>query len=107
MKIYMVLMYRSGDRKSHSYLLGVYQKKHAAIKAAEKEKADRGGKYYPHVQEWTLNEQESGKTIVPLPDQKPFIEAKLQQYKRGEDRFAAFETELLEEAQRQYKEREA
>lgn len=91
MKIYTVLMYRFGDRERHSYLLGVYQKKHAAIKAAEEEKAYRGGnKYYPLVEEWTLDEKESNKTIVPLPDQFPFIEAK-----------------LLKAAQRQHKERKA
>ena len=107
MKIYTVLMYRHGDRERHSYLLGVFADKGIAIKAAHNEVMRRHSNYLPHVQEWALNEQESGKTLVPLPDQKPFTEARLQRYKRGEDRFVDFETELLEEAQRQHKERKA
>ena len=34
-KLYIVTMYRWGDRSDHSYVLGVFRKKHRAIKAGE------------------------------------------------------------------------
>ena len=51
-KIYTVHAYRWGLRNTHSYSVGVYSKKHAALKAAEAEKEWRGGKYECEVIEW-------------------------------------------------------
>ena len=75
--VYTVHAYRWGDRDNHSYTVGVYSKKHAAMKAAEAEKDWRGGKYECEVLEWTLDSGIEGrmdgpKTIVPLPEpQRP------------------------------------
>lgn len=52
--VYTVHAYRYGDRERHSYPIGVFPKKHGAIKAAEEEEAYRGGKYGCEVVEWTL-----------------------------------------------------
>ena len=52
--VYTVHAYRYGDRELHSYPIGVFPKKHAAIKAAEVEEAYRGGKYGCEVVEWVL-----------------------------------------------------
>lgn len=49
---YTVHAYRWGDRELHSYLVGVYSKKHAALNAAEAETEWRGGKYECEVLEW-------------------------------------------------------
>ena len=51
-KYYTVHAYRWGDRELHSYLVGVYTKKHAAIKAADDLCTYRGGKYECEVIEW-------------------------------------------------------
>lgn len=75
--VYTVHAYRWGDRENHSYTVGVYSKKHAAMKAAEAERDWRGGKYECEVLEWTLDRGSEGrmndsKTIVPLPEpQRP------------------------------------
>jgi len=44
-KFYVVTAYRWGNRSDHSYFVGLFDKKHAAITAAEKEENWRGGKY--------------------------------------------------------------
>lgn len=71
--VYSVTAYRWGDRERHSYVVGVYPKKHAAMTAAETEEVYRGGKYACEVLEWTLGEgnagthREADKIIKPLP----------------------------------------
>ena len=71
--IYTVHAYRWGDRGCHSYTVGVFGKKHAALKAAETEEDYRGGKYECEVLEWTLdssiagNHDNAAKVIKPLP----------------------------------------
>jgi hypothetical protein len=74
--IYTVHAYKWGDRENHSYSVGVYQKKHAALKTAEAEEEWRGGKYECEVLEWvpgSVNEDGSPgmphKTIKALPDE--------------------------------------
>jgi len=42
---YIVTAYRWGERSNHSYFVGLFDKKHAAIKSAKKEEDYRGGKY--------------------------------------------------------------
>ncbi len=73
--IYTVHAYRWGDREMHSYPVGVYSKKHAALKAAEAEEDYRGGKYECEVLEWVPDSAyENGspgmphKAIKPLPE---------------------------------------
>ena len=52
MKVYIITMYRWGDRESHSYVLGVFTTKTKAENAAYEEQIYRGGnKYYPEVLE--------------------------------------------------------
>jgi len=53
--VYTVHAYRHGDRDCHSYSVGVYSKKHAALKAAQTESDYRGGKYECEVLEWALD----------------------------------------------------
>ena len=71
--IYTVHAYRWGDRENHSYSVGVYGKKHAALKAAETEEDYRGGKYECEVLEWTLdsgvagNHDNAAKVVKALP----------------------------------------
>lgn len=72
--IYTVHAYRYGDRELHSYSVGAYSKKHAALKCAEAESEWRGGKYECEVIEWIANgKNEDGspgmphKIIKPLP----------------------------------------
>jgi hypothetical protein len=70
--IYTVHAFRWGDRECHSYIVGVFGKKHAALKAAEIEEEYRGGKYECEVLEWTLdisiagNHDNATKVIKPL-----------------------------------------
>ncbi len=52
--VYTVHAHRWGKRDNHSYIVGVYPKKAAAIKAAEAEEEYRGGKYACEVLEWSL-----------------------------------------------------
>ena len=53
-KIYTVTAFRWGDTENHSYIVGVYPKKQAAINAANDEAQWRGGKYECEVREWTI-----------------------------------------------------
>ncbi len=73
--VYVVTMYRWGNREMHSYLHGVYSTKTKAEKAGDDEKAHRGGnKYYPEVLEVEVNGSHGThdfKTIVPLTGQVP------------------------------------
>lgn len=72
--VYTVRACRWGDRETHSYIVGVYSKKHAALKAAETEEQWRGGKYECEVLEWVLDSGAEGasngrcKTIKALPE---------------------------------------
>ena len=49
MSIFIVTMYRWGDREKHSYVLGAYLCKEQARIEAEKEYCWRGGKYKPEI----------------------------------------------------------
>lgn len=50
--VYVVTMYRWGDRECHSYVLGVFSTKTKATKAGDIEQEYRGGnKYYPEILE--------------------------------------------------------
>ena len=53
--VYTVQAYRFGDKNAHSYIVGVYSKKHAAIKEAEREQSFRGNKYSCEVRELTMD----------------------------------------------------
>ncbi|QEL01558.1 hypothetical protein FKG96_12325 [Olivibacter sp. LS-1] len=53
--VYVVTAYRYGTREAHSYTVGVFQKKSKAIKAADYETNDRGGKYACAVEELQLD----------------------------------------------------
>lgn len=66
-------MYRWGDKESHSYVLGVFTKKCAAIKVAKEEQKARGRiKYQPEilevVQNITCYKAKKFKVVVDLPD---------------------------------------
>ena len=82
--LYVVTMYRWGDRESHSYVLGCYGKKTQATKEADAEIAFRGGKYAPEILEVELNAKRGGvhrepwHAIVSLrlhPEMHPKMEA--------------------------------
>ena len=66
-KIYTVHAYRWGDRERHSYSVGVFRKKARALKEAEEHSVYRGGKYECEVIEWSIDDKDSQKTILPLP----------------------------------------
>ena len=54
---------RWGDEEAHNYIVGVYDKKQAALAAAETEEQYRGGKYGCEVVEWTLNKGIAGRLV--------------------------------------------
>ncbi len=54
-KIYIVIVYRWGDRACHSYFVGAFSKKQKAIEEAEKEEEYRGAKYIAEIVETELN----------------------------------------------------
>lgn len=58
--VYVVNALRWGQRGNHSYLVGVYSKKHAANQAAEAEENYRGGKYGCEVVEIPMDSGISG-----------------------------------------------
>jgi len=60
-KVYTVRACRWGDIESHSYIVGVYPKKHAAQQAAQTEEEWRGGKYECEILEWILGEGIAGR----------------------------------------------
>ena len=55
-EIYVVIAYRWGENSNHSYTLGAFNKKHAAIKCADSHTAYRGGKYGCVVEQCVINE---------------------------------------------------
>ena len=67
-EIYVTIMYRWGDHECHSYLLGVYNKKHKAIEEGKKEKEWRGGKYAPEVTEVLIDGTKKRKVILESED---------------------------------------
>lgn len=58
MIVYVVTMYRYGDREKHSYVLGVWSTMENAMKYGAVEKAWRGGKYTPIITVWTVDANE-------------------------------------------------
>ena len=68
--VYTVFAYRWGDRENHGYIVGVYSKKHAALKAAQVESDFRGKKYECEVLELAVdgntNGEEKRKVILSL-----------------------------------------
>lgn len=58
-EIYIVTAYRWGDRKYHSYNLGVFTKKDKAQKVADSHRDYRGGKYACVVEKCILNHFEN------------------------------------------------
>ncbi|HRU20246.1 MAG TPA: hypothetical protein P5125_07805 [Kiritimatiellia bacterium] len=88
--VYTVHAYRWGDRERHSYTVGVYSQKHAAMKAADIEEDYRGGKYRCEVLGWQLDSGREGnhdiapKTVKPLPTEITLEEDDEQAKKGGE-----------------------
>jgi len=57
MHIYVITMYRFGNRNKHSYVLGAYSSKKKAIKYARIEEADRGEKYKAEILKIKINKE--------------------------------------------------
>lgn len=55
MRVWVVEMLRWGDRESHSYVIGVYSSRVAAVHAGKDEREHRGGKYEPEIQEFEVS----------------------------------------------------
>jgi hypothetical protein len=53
--VYVVTMYRYGDREKHSYVLGVFSNENIAHECGEKEKEYRGGKYEFEIIRFCVN----------------------------------------------------
>ena len=68
-KVYTVIASRVFS--AHSYVVGVYNKKHAAQIAANKEEDYRGGKYECFIDEWILNDGIEGKHVPDYPKRIP------------------------------------
>lgn len=58
MTVYVVTMYRYGNRENHSYVLGVWSSQEAAYKAGQVEMAWRGEKYSPKISVWGIDKNE-------------------------------------------------
>ena len=58
-EIYVVVAYRWGKRENHSYTVGVFNEKQAAIKCADSHTAYRAGKYACVVEKCVLNDFEN------------------------------------------------
>lgn len=56
MKLYVVIMRRWGDEKSHHYVLGVFSDEKLAEQAGNDEEEIRGGKYEAWIKDVELNE---------------------------------------------------
>ena len=54
--IYVVIAYRWGNNSDHSYTLGAFNKKDAAIKCADSHTEYRGGKYGCVVEQCIINQ---------------------------------------------------
>jgi hypothetical protein len=54
-KVYVVTMYKCGDRNNHSYLLGVFTKKNHALEMADEHEEYRGNKYDAEIIEVTVD----------------------------------------------------
>jgi hypothetical protein len=86
-KVYVVTMYRHGNRESHSYVLGAWSDRKSAEVAGDVEEAWRGGKYKPEVTQWILdgNEYDNIQDIDGSPCPKcgctnPYIDASDREY---------------------------
>ena len=55
-EIYVVIAYRWGNNSDHSYTLGAFNKKDAAIKCADSHTEYRGGKYGCVVEQCLINQ---------------------------------------------------
>jgi len=55
--VYIVTMYRYGDREKHSYVLGAFSTENDARECGEKEKDYRGGKYEPEIIKFYVDSQ--------------------------------------------------
>ena len=53
--VFVVTMYRYGDRERHSYVLGVFSNENIAHEYGEKEKEYRGGKYEFEIIRFCVN----------------------------------------------------
>ena len=58
-EIYVVIAYRCGEKANHSYTLGAFDTKDAAVKCAESHADFRGGKYDCVVEKCILNKFEN------------------------------------------------
>lgn len=56
MVVYVVTMYRYGDREKHSYVYGVFSDQEIAQRHGYDEEFVRGGKYKAEVTTWIINE---------------------------------------------------
>ena len=54
--VYVVTMYRYGDREKHSYVTGVFSDPDLARRSGYDEEFVRGGKYKAEVTTWVINE---------------------------------------------------
>ena len=64
-RVYVVTMYRYGDREAHSYVLGVYSTKTIAETEAVREKDYCGGKYVPEIIEMPVDDGRRGDKKLP------------------------------------------
>ena len=75
-KLYIVNAYRWGERKNHSYTVGIFIKKQQALNAANNEQKYRGGKYECEVLEYILGSKMEDRDKMPhkiikgLPDER-------------------------------------
>ena len=70
MKIYVVTMYRWGDREAHSYVEGAYIDPIVAETMGEHEALYRGGKYEFEVLEFDSSNVDYMKTYIPMKHER-------------------------------------
>ncbi len=68
MKVYVVTVYRYGNKEGHSYVVGVYSEQWKALIAAQKEQDYRGGKYDYEVIQVEIDVDKQRKIIFPMKE---------------------------------------
>jgi Lar family restriction alleviation protein len=62
--LYVVTMYRWGNRENHSYVLGMYDDENTAKQEAEKEIVNRDNKYFPEILQIPINKTKGERKII-------------------------------------------
>lgn len=72
-ELFVVTMYRWGERENHSYVLGVFDDKEKADSAGTNESEQRDGKYDMEIIRFKLNDTTKPEKIVRIFEERLFL----------------------------------